>query len=80
MSENETINIVKATAKRLGMTYRQLGEAVGYSEDAIKKAALSSEISQPMAKALELLEQNITLKAEKEELQTLKTLLKNFIG
>jgi predicted DNA binding CopG/RHH family protein len=77
---SEELNIVKKTAKELGMTYRQLGEAVGYSEDAIKQAASSGNISQPMAKALELLEQNITLKAEKEELQTLKTLLKNFIG
>ena len=73
-------NIIKLTCKELGMTYRQLGEAVGYSEDAIKKAALAPEISQPMAKAIELLSENIVLKAEKQDLQTLKNLLKNFIG
>lgn len=76
----DKINIVKQTAKELGMTYKQLGEAIGYGEDAIKKAALAKEISQPMQKAIELYYENINLKAEKEELSTLKTLLKNFIN
>ena len=60
MSEN--INIVKRTAKKLGMTYRQLGEAIGYGEEAISKAARTGNISVPMQKALELYNENLELK------------------
>lgn len=79
MNENETINIVKATAKRLGMTYRQLGEAVGYSEGAIKNAALATEISPSMQKAIELYLENLALKKELEACNTLKSALKTLI-
>ena len=72
-------NIVKATAKRLGMTYRQLGEAVGYSEGAIKNAALATEISPSMQKAIELYLENLALKKELEACNTLKSALKTLI-
>jgi len=73
-------NIVKATAKRLGMTYRELAEATGYSEDGIKKAAAADKVSEPMQKALELLEKNRELETQANETKQLKELLKNFIS
>lgn len=79
MSENETINIVKATAKRLGMTYRQLGEAVGYSEGAIKNAALATEISPSMQKAIELYIENLELKNKLQTSENFKQNLKDFL-
>jgi len=47
-------NIVKRTCKELGITYKELGEAIGYSEGAIKTATSTNNISAPMQKAIEL--------------------------
>lgn len=73
-------NIVKATAKRLGMTYKELGEAIGYGEDTIKQAARKAgKVSAAMQKAIELLNEITDLKKEKERMLQLKTLLRDFI-
>lgn len=76
---SEELNIVKATAKRLGMTYRQLGEAVGYSEDAISKAARTDNISSSMQKALELYNENLELKSKLSLLDDLSTILQKIL-
>lgn len=49
-----TKNIIKATCRELGITYRELGEAIGYSESAIKMAISNDKVSEPMQKAIEL--------------------------
>ncbi len=77
---SEELNIVKATAKRLGMTYRQLGEAVGYSEGAIKNAALALEISPSMQKAIDLYLENLELKQKLQTSENFKQHLKDFLG
>jgi hypothetical protein len=73
-------NIVKQTCKELGITYKQLGEAIGYSEDAIKKVAQTGELSKPMQKAIELLTKNIRLEKQANEISQLKELLRKFIN
>ena len=40
-------NLIKKTCKELGLTYRELGERIGYSESAIKNAAVGA-VSEPM--------------------------------
>ncbi|MDO7252790.1 hypothetical protein [Helicobacter cappadocius] len=52
-------NLIKKTAKELGMTYKELGIAIGYSQETISKSASSEKISLPLQKALEML---ITIK------------------
>ena len=46
-------NLIKSTCKELNLTYKQLSEAIGYSESAIKNAGVG-EASEPMKKAIEL--------------------------
>ena len=41
-------NIVKRVCKELGLTYKQLGEAIGYSESALNNAARQEKISEPL--------------------------------
>ena len=78
--KHETENIVKKTAKELGLTYKELAEEIGYSEDAIKKAVRpDSEISKPMQKAISLLLANNALKKEMEDLKQLRTILRKII-
>jgi transcriptional regulator with XRE-family HTH domain len=74
--ENE--NIVKHTAKELGLTYKELGEAIGYGEGAIKQAA-TGEISRPMKKAIELLRENMALRLEIKQVKEFKAALREMM-
>lgn len=73
-------NPIKRVCKDYGLTYAQLADHIGYSEDAIKKAVTAAELSKPMAKAIELMKQNIDFKRALESQNQLKALLKDFIG
>jgi len=75
--ENE--NIVKRVCKELGLTYRELGERIGYSEGAIRNCA-TKEISEQMQKATELYIENIELKKQLQSTNILKNALKDLIN
>lgn len=77
MSEKE--NIVKLTCKALGMTYRQLGEAVGYGEEAISKASRTGEVSKTLQKVIELYLENLELKNKLQTFDDLSTILTKII-
>lgn len=72
-------NPIKRICKDYSLTYAQLAERIGYGEDAIKKAATAAEISKPMAKAIELMKQNIDYERVLERQKQLKALLKEFM-
>ncbi|MBR8464434.1 transcriptional regulator [Campylobacter sp. faydin G-24] len=72
-------NIIKKTCKELGLTYKQLGELIGYSEGAIKSAINSGNISEPMKRAIELYQETLNLKAELEKSEAFKSNLKDFL-
>ncbi len=74
-----TENIVKQTAKELGMTYKELGEAIGYSEGTVNNSTRGT-VSKAMAKAIELYLENIELKKQLESTNTLKSVLKDLIN
>lgn len=72
-------NIVKKTAKDLGLTYKQLGEAIGYTESAIKTAIATDKVSEPMQKAIELYLETVALKKEIETTRAFKKHLQDFL-
>lgn len=72
-------NIVKATAKELGLTYRELGEAIGYTEGGLKNAVTQDKVSESMQKAIELFLENLKLKKEMQNTKAFKQLLKDFL-
>lgn len=72
-------NLIKQTCKELNFTYKQLGEAVGYSESAIKNAG-SGEASEPMRRAIELYKENLKLKSKLEKSEAFKNNLKDFLA
>lgn len=72
-------NIVKGTCKELGITYKELGEAIGYSEGALKTSASTNNISEPMQQAIKLYKENIALKEQLQDCNILKQALKNLI-
>lgn len=69
-------NLIKSTCKELNLTYRQLGELIGYSESAINNASRQEKISEPLKKAIELYNENLKLKNELQDFRTLKDILK----
>ena len=69
-------NIIKQTCKELNLTYKQLGEAIGYGEEAISKASRTSNISTAMNKTLELYLKNLELKNRLKTLDTLSNIIK----
>lgn len=71
----KTENLIKKTCKELGLTYRELGEKIGYGEEAISKAARTNKISLPMQKACEMFVKIKELEKEKELLDELTLIL-----
>ncbi len=69
-------NIIKQVCKELNLTYKQLGELIGYSESAINNASRQEKISEPLKKAIELYNENLKLKNELQDFRTLKDILK----
>jgi len=74
----EKENIVKKVCKDLGLTYKQLGEAIAVKESTLNKLASTGEISDQIKKAIELYIENEKLKTELKDIETLKRLLKSF--
>lgn len=69
-------NLIKKTAKELGMTYKELGEAIGYSESAISNSSRMDKPSEALQKAIMMYLENIELKKELEKFKLLKAILK----
>ena len=68
-------NLIKKTCKELGLTYRELGEKIGYSESAINNASRQESLSEPLTRAIELYLENQKLKEQLQDFHTLKAIL-----
>ncbi len=71
-------NIIKKTCKELGLTYAQLGEAIGYGENSVSNAS-RGEVSKAMQKAIQLYLRNLELEKQLNDCNILKEALKNLI-
>ncbi|PAF50439.1 transcriptional regulator [Helicobacter sp. 13S00477-4] len=74
-------NLIKKTAKELGMTYKELGEAIGYSGDSLNNMASKDNaiISNQIKKAIDLYLENLNLKKKLQDYEILKNALKNIV-
>lgn len=70
-------NLIKSTCKELNLTYRQLGELIGYSEATLNKNASTGQISRAIEVAINLYLDNLKLKKELAKFTQLKDLLKD---
>ncbi len=78
MSEKND-NLIKTTCKQLGLTYKQLGELIGYSESAVKNAAVGN-ISEPMSFAISQYFKIQDLEAKLKTCEDFKQNLKDFLN
>lgn len=71
-------NIVKATCRELGITYKELGDEIGYSESAISNASRGT-VSDAMKKAIELYLKTLEQGKELQKLTALRITLKSIL-
>ena len=77
--EKEEEHLVKKVCKELGLTYKELGEQIGYGEGNLKNSVFKNQVSKQLQKAIELYLENLKLKQKIERTNQLQVLLKTFI-
>ena len=70
--EEKEIHLVKKVSKELGITYKELGEIIGYTESSLKKSVYENKISIQLEKAIELYIKNIQLEKKIFEIEKMK--------
>jgi ribosome-binding protein aMBF1 (putative translation factor) len=79
LEEKKEIHLVKKVSKELGLTYKELGEKIGYSESNLRRSVSTNQISLQLKKALELYLEIDILKQKEEKNNKLKDILKALI-
>lgn len=77
MEKEKKENLIKKTCKELGLTYRELGERIGYSEATLNKNASTGEISKSIEVAINLYLETIELKKQLKQFQLLKEIIRD---
>ena len=77
--KDKEIHLVKKVSKELGLTYKELGEKIGYSEGNLKRSVSTNQISNQLKKSIELYLEIIKLKESKEKIRKAKTLLETIL-
>ena len=78
--KEEEIHLVKRVSKELGLTYRELGEKIGYTEGSLKAFVSKNQINNSLQKSLELYLETLKLKKEIEESNKFKEIIRNFVS
>jgi uncharacterized tellurite resistance protein B-like protein len=76
--EEKEVHLVKRISKELGLTYKELGEEIGYSESILRQSVSKNKLTSQLKRALELYEETVKLKKEKKETEKMKALIKTF--
>ena len=72
-------NIIKYTCKELGLTYKELGEIIGYTEGALKTAVSSNKVSNSLNKAIALYKKILKLEKDLENSNQMKKSLREWL-
>jgi hypothetical protein len=78
LAEKE-VHLVKKVSKELGLTYKELGEKIGYSEGSLRRSVSTNQISGQLKKAIELYLEIIKLKEKEKSANKVKAILRTFI-
>ena len=72
-------NLIKETCKNLGLTYKELGEQIGYSESNLKSSVSRNQVSKQLEITIQLYLKTIELQKEIDNTKSFKESLKDFI-
>jgi len=78
--EDKEIHLVKRVSKELGLTYKELGAEIGYTEANLKRSVSTNQISKPLQTAIELYLKTIKLEAEINDTNQLRELINSFLN
>jgi aminoglycoside phosphotransferase family enzyme len=78
--EEKEVHLVKRVSKELGLTYKELGEKVGYSEGNLRRSVSKNQLSMQLKKAIELYLEIEKLKESKAKIKEKKELLETLLG
>ena len=71
MAEKE-VHLVKKVSKELGLTYKELGEKIGYSEGNLRRSVSKNELSGQLKKAIELYLRTLEFEKDRKEIESIK--------
>ncbi|CAA6807982.1 MAG: Unknown protein [uncultured Sulfurovum sp.] len=77
--EEKEVHLVKKVSKELGLTYKELGEEIGYSESMLRQSVSKNTISSQLQKVLELYIKTIKLEKELNKTEEVKDVLRSFL-
>ncbi|MBU1668079.1 XRE family transcriptional regulator [bacterium] len=69
------MHLVKKVSKELGLTYKELGEAIGYSEGNLRRSVSKNQLSGQLKKAIELYLEIVKLREKEERIKKSKELI-----
>ena len=78
--EEKEVHLVKKVSKELGLTYKELGERIGYTEGSLRRSVSTNQISSQLEKAIELYLEIIKLKEKEKRTNDIKELLRTFMS
>ena len=70
--EKKEVHLVKRVSKELGLTYKELGEEIGYSESTLRSSVSKNQVSIQLKKAIELYLEIIKLKEKEKNIEKIK--------
>ena len=79
MTKEKEIHLVKKVSKELGLTYKELGEEIGYSESNLRQSVSTKRISKQLERAVKLYVETLELKKKVNESENFKSILRTFI-
>ena len=71
MKEKE-VHLVKRVSKELGLTYKELGEEIGYTESTLRKSVSENRITLQLKKAIELYLKTLKFEEDRKEMEAIK--------
>ena len=78
--EEKEIHLVKKVSKELGLTYKELGRKIWYTEANLKRSVSTNQISKQLQTSIELYLKTIKLEKEIEDTNQLKNLINTFLN
>ena len=76
--EKKEVHLVKKVCKELGLTYKEFGKKIGYSESTLRGAVSKNQLSGQLKKAIELYLEIIELKENEYKNKESKDLIATY--
>ena len=76
--DKKEIHLVKKVSKELGLTYKELGEKIGYSENTLRYSVSKNQLSGQLKKAIELYLEIIKLKEKEQNIEKIKDVISTY--